>query len=151
MYRRALALRPRNYRIAGFLSEAYYWSPGQRDLGIETFRRAIDLAEGVGPVNDRDPTLLSDLASYYARIGDLVRSEEFLAKAVALEAAEWPILFRIADTFEQLGKRESALEWVGKALDQGAPLETMDNYPGLRELRADPRYKEILDDSRTGV
>ena len=144
MYERALALEPGNYRIIGFLSEAYYWSPGWRERGIETFRRAIDLAEGNEAMGEQDETLLSDLASYYARVGEAAKSESLLALAVALEPREWAVLFRIADTFEQLGKREQALQWVKRAIEEGAPMEAMDHYPGLKDLRTDRRYRDIV-------
>jgi tetratricopeptide (TPR) repeat protein len=144
MYERALNLEPDNYRIAGFLSEAYYWSPGLRELGVETFRRAIQLAESGESTEDRDATLLSDLASYYARVGNSSKSESLLVQATLLEPVEWPVLFRIADTYEQMGMRESALEWVKRALEHGAPLETMDHFPGLRGLRTDKRYRDII-------
>jgi tetratricopeptide (TPR) repeat protein len=144
MYERALALEPGNYRITGFLSEAYYWSPGWRERGIETFRHAIDLAEGNEGMGEQDETLLSDLASYYARIGEAAKSESLLVMALALQPREWAVLFRIADTFEQLGQRKQALDWVKKAIEEGAPMEAMDHYPGLKDLRTDRRYKDIV-------
>jgi tetratricopeptide (TPR) repeat protein len=145
MYREALRLGGENYRIVGLLAEAYYWSPGRRQLGTETFARAIELLDQDGVLDAGDPTQLSDLASYYARVGDVARSESLLVKAASLEPSELPVLFRIADTYEQLGKREIALEWLEDALNKGAALDIMDGFPGLRELRTDPRYRRMLE------
>jgi tetratricopeptide (TPR) repeat protein len=145
MYKAALGLGTSNYRVLGFLAEAYFWSPGQRDLAIETFGQAIELLDRDGVLDHTDATQLSDLASYYARVGRSARSESLLVKAALLEPSEALILFRIADTYEQLGKRGVALEWLEKALEKGAPLETMDDFPGLRELKTDTRYRQLLE------
>lgn len=145
MYKAALGLGTSNYRVIGYLAEAYFWSPGQRDLAIETFGQAIELLDKAGMLDDTNPTQLSDLASYYARIGRSARSESLLVRAALLEPSEALILFRIADTYEQLGKRVLALDWLEKALEKGAPLETMDDFPGLREMKTDSRYRQLMD------
>lgn len=145
MYEAALGLGPGNYRIVGFLAEAYYWSPGRRDIAIETFKQAIELLDRGGVLDETDPMQVSDLASYYARIGESAEGESLLVKAELLEPEETMILFRIADTYEQLGKRDLAIEWLGRALEKGAPLETMADFPGLRGLKSDARYKQMLE------
>jgi hypothetical protein len=48
--------------------------------------------------------------------------------------------------YETLGKREEALKCVADALAQGFPPETVENSLDLRELRNDPRYRNMLQD-----
>jgi serine/threonine-protein kinase len=145
MFALAIEMRPGDYRIRGLLAEAYYWSPGRRDLAIEAFEQAIDLLEHGGGLDSANATHLSDLAGYYGRIGDKAKSEALLVEALRLEPSEWWVLFKIADTYEHLGRREEALKWIEKALEQGAPLASMDQFPGLRELRTDKRYRDMMD------
>ena len=113
--------------------------------GKHQVEQAIELLDKAGMLDDTNPTQLSDLASYYARIGRSARSESLLVRAALLEPSEALILFRIADTYEQLGKRVLALDWLEKALEKGAPLETMDDFPGLREMKTDSRYRQLMD------
>ena len=53
------------------------------------------------------------------------------------------LLRLIAATYERLADRENALLWLGKALDQGATPEEIDQSLWLHDLRADPRYQEL--------
>ena len=53
-------------------------------------------------------------------------------------------MFHAAHTYERLGRRESALEWVGRAVRNGYSLSLIEETPGLRGLTADPCYREIV-------
>ena len=48
-----------------------------------------------------------------------------------------------ATIYEALGNRSQALEWLGKALRSGLPIDTVDNDPGMAALRADPQFQTL--------
>ena len=88
--------------------------------------------------------MLADLASLYAHLKKKEQALMLLAQLVAQNPAEGYIASIVAATYEELGKREQALTWIGKALDLGyPPIEFIDN-PELEDLQADARFQDIL-------
>ncbi len=145
MYREALNMNDTDYTVWGMLAESYYWTPGKRDLAIENYRRAAELAEEALRGDPEDVFVLSDLAAYYAKLGNGPMSLAMLERAISRKPSYPEVMFLIGDTYEQLGEREEALEWIGAAIDRGLPLSTIDRYPGVKELRADDRFKRMLE------
>jgi hypothetical protein len=54
------------------------------------------------------------------------------------------LMARVGMSFEDLGERERALEWIAKALERGYSRSYLELSPALRELRADPRYAQAI-------
>jgi len=54
------------------------------------------------------------------------------------------VLFNLGDIYEQLGDRDRALFWMKEAIDHGATLAKFNSNPGLKNLIADERFKEII-------
>jgi tetratricopeptide (TPR) repeat protein len=144
MYEKALGFNDRDYLVWGNLASAYYYSPSERGKAKSTYERAAELAEKNRAVNPRDPDLLSDLASYYSMTGDSTNALSLLQVAVDLKPDDLKVFFRIGATYEELGKREQALQWIEKALERGYSQAEIENAPGLKELRADPRFGLLL-------
>jgi tetratricopeptide (TPR) repeat protein len=145
MYEKAVKELPDFYILWGLLAEAHYWDPDQQHKAPVAFRKAIDLAEAQLDANQDDVILISNLATYYVALGDHSRAEALLEQAVNLEPSIPDVILHIADTYERLGRRETALEWVGRALDQGLAPMKINDYPGLRTLRADERCRRLLE------
>ena len=57
------------------------------------------------------------------------------------------ILATIAEAYEDLGQREHALEWAGRAFRQGIESSRFEERPSLRGLVADERYRLLLNES----
>jgi serine/threonine-protein kinase len=148
MYAQALEISDTYYRIWGNLGESYHWCPGEQAKAIAHFRRAVELGEEALQKEPLNPTIISDLASYYGCLGEHPRAKALLADIVGLEQTDPLVLFKIAETYELMGEHELALDWMEAALDHGASSTKADRFPGLRRLRSDPRYQELLD--RTG-
>jgi serine/threonine-protein kinase len=149
MYRVALTRNDNDYRVWGNLAGSYYWMPGQEEEAQGTFETATRLAEANLEADPGNADVMADLMSYYAIMGNRERSESLLEQIVELEPTEPIMIFRIAETYEQLGERVLALEWIRKALEGGSPVVKVMRYPGLKDLRADPRYRELLDNIET--
>jgi hypothetical protein len=53
-------------------------------------------------------------------------------------------MFRIADTYEQIGERDLALQWIQTAIKNGYSLAEIEHNPGLFNLRSDARFRDFL-------
>ena len=49
-------------------------------------------------------------------------------------------MFRAGATYEQVGDRDQALTWIGRALIGGYSRHEVERDPSLKALRADPRF-----------
>ena len=142
-YEKALAIEDTDYRIWGFLADAYYRTD-KPDSARYAFDEAIMRAEKQLEVNPNDPEVLSNLASYYEPTGERDKALSSLQRVEALEPDNPIILFSIGYTYEQLGERELALKWIEMALEKGYSPEDIENAPELQALRADERYQRLL-------
>ena len=148
MYRKALDLNDQGYELWGSLAATHYWTPGGRDKALPAYQRAIEIAEEMlREVNPDDADVLSGLATYYAMIGESEKARQRIERALDLAPQDEQVLFRASDTYEQLGERELALQWIKKALAHGLPQADVERDPAFRDLRSDPRYQQILQNS----
>jgi len=147
MYEKALELDNRNYRVWGNLASAYYWMPGERGRALATYQRAAQMAEEERKVNPHDPEVLSDLAEYYAMIRERTRALSHVQQALSLASDDIEVMASAGLVYELLGERDRALEWVGKALEHGYPRAQIERLPELQQLRADPRFQRLHQDS----
>jgi hypothetical protein len=53
-------------------------------------------------------------------------------------------MFQAGHNYEVLGDRERALEWIGRAIENGYSREHIERTPALREFCADGRYRRLL-------
>jgi serine/threonine-protein kinase len=144
MYEKALEIDSKDYRVWGSLGSAYYWAPGERSKAYAAYQRGTQIAEEQRKVNPNDATVLSHLANFYGMIGETNKALELLEKALTSTSADVNVCAKAGETYEQLGMREKALLWIGKALSNGYPSATLERDPGLRELRADSRFKRLV-------
>lgn len=139
-YRRSIDLNPSNYLAWANLASAYDRTPNGKDKARDAYLKVIALAEDVRKGRPNDATVLSQLGTYYARVEMPERSVPLLRQAAALAPDDPLILYRLADGYELLHRREEALRWIGKALALGYSLEAVERNPELSGLRADPRF-----------
>jgi len=143
MYLKALELDSSDYRVRGNLASAYYWAPGERAKAHTVYQHAARLAEKQRKVNPRDAVVLSDLANFYGMMGEFDKALPLLDQSLALAPGDVEVMARASETYEQLGQRKKALEWIGKALNKGYQLEKVVQSPGLYKLREDPRFQRL--------
>jgi len=149
MYEKALAILDQDASVWGALGYSLAYS-NRETRADEAFRRAIELGEGQrAAITDPDPSLLSDLAGYYAMVGEADTSRRLLDQAIAIGTKDVRVLATIGETFEDLGERDQALVWIGKALEGGVSPDVFDSKPTLRGLVDDERYRQMVDGVRT--
>lgn len=144
MYRKALELDDRDYRVWGGLGSSNHWIPGKQTEAKAAFQRAAEGAEKRLRINPNDGEVLCHLAAYYQALGRSTESRELLGEALKLAPNDLEVMFQAGHTFEILGDREDALKWLVKALKGGYSKAEIEHAPGLRELRDDPRFEQML-------
>jgi tetratricopeptide (TPR) repeat protein/TolB-like protein len=144
LFEKALKLRSDNYLMWGNLAYAYKFGPTP-EKAPDCFHRAVELAERQRQKTPGDAQLLCRLAAYEAAVGEQKKGMEALTAAVAGKPDEPQTIASIAGAYEDLGERERALEWVGRAFDRGVEPSRFEKQPSLRGLLADERYRKLAD------
>jgi Flp pilus assembly protein TadD len=143
MYERALEENPDDYATWGFLAFSYHYGD-QSEQAEPTFRKAIELAEAERSRNPNDLWLCTDLADYYAILGERDKGLILIETVAEAEPADPQLIGWIAETFEDLDERERALEWVDRSFAAGLKPARFEGRPTLRDLVADERYKALV-------
>ncbi len=143
MYEKALAIKGSDFRLWGNLGTAYHFSD-QNAKAKEAFAQAVKLAEQQRAVNPRDSGLLIDLGGYYGMLGERATGLAVLERVLKTPPTDADSMAAIGESFEDLGERDRAVEWIGKALKAGFSAATLEEGPALRELRSDPRFKKLI-------
>lgn len=78
-------------------------------------------------------------------LGQLDQGLEILEEVVALKPTSPILLSLIAETFEDLGDRHRALEWVERAFDAEIEPSRFEDRPTLGNLVADERYTALVE------
>ena len=148
MYEEALKINNNSYISWGNLGAAYNEIPGKKNEAKNAYKTAISNAEKKLEINPNDPEVVSNLAGYYADIGDSSKALTMLKNAINKAPGNAIVMYSAGSTYEILGNREKALYWIGKAISNGYPRSQIERQPELRNLVADKRYKQIISQSR---
>jgi len=134
------------------LGAACYWAD-QRVRAKQAYETVLKLGEQTSPTTGRpDPGLLAQLADSHAVLALLTegseqqehRSRAFKLLAIVGPQAKSPsLLASIATTYEELGDRTQALEWLAHAIKAGQSVKSIERSPWLKDLRGDERYKRM--------
>jgi serine/threonine-protein kinase len=141
----AVELNPNNYLAWAALGNASYWSPDGRARAMEAYRRAIDLAEARLALDPRNDRVRASLSGYYSVVGEREKAIAYADSALAHSSSSPFVVYFAGYVYEQLGERERALELIGRAVELGYPIDEIERDPWLVDLRADPRYRQMLD------
>jgi tetratricopeptide (TPR) repeat protein len=144
MYEKALQLNRQDYQLLGNLAGAQFWVPGKLDESLANYARAARMAEEHRQINQRGSMILSNLAGYYGILGNRDKALPLISEMLSLFPEDVHVIFEAGHTYEQLGMRERALEWIGKALKKGYPRAEIERSPFLQRLRTDRRYQALL-------
>ena len=86
---------------------------------------------------------MGTLAGYYAVLSEKERAESLAEKGLRLDPENSRIMYLAGTTYEQLGNREKALYWIGRALEHGYSLSEIEQQPELKQLLADKRFTDL--------
>ncbi len=141
-YEQAVKLDPRQYVTWGNLGVAQYYG-GSKPQALASYRKAVELAQEDLKVNPHDVDILSDLAGYYAMLGDRKNAMLYLGQALQYGHSEKEILATAAGVYNQLGDTGLTLEWMTKAVQAGYSASKFRDSIAFHNLVDNPRYQEI--------
>ncbi|HEY3971643.1 MAG TPA: tetratricopeptide repeat protein [Candidatus Sulfotelmatobacter sp.] len=142
-FKEALKLDDSNYQVWSGLADALYFG-GDTTPALDTYRKAIGLANQQLKVNSRDAGILGDLANYYAVLGDRKQALSYLDKSLQLGHGDKELLFNAAQVYNQLHENGPALEWLGKALAAGYSRSVVATAPVFDNLHDNPQYRALM-------
>lgn len=143
MHERALAYDSTDAQTWAYLADAYFYD-GEGARARAAWRRMIALDSQALRVNPNDEAALAGVAVGYARIGRADSARATLQRLDGLAQLRPGILRDMAIAYEIIGDRERALEYIEQGLGQGLQRGGVEASPELDALRADPRYRELL-------
>ncbi|HEY6189955.1 MAG TPA: tetratricopeptide repeat protein [Pyrinomonadaceae bacterium] len=135
--KRALEIEPNNFVSHLNLGDAYE-GKGMYDQSIAEYQRAREIHSA-----SWDP--IASLGHVYALAGRRADAEKMLMMMQELAKKDKRALYGVAAIYTALGDKGKAFEWLEKALEAKAAMPRNLRYdPDIDVLRADPRFKELL-------
>jgi serine/threonine protein kinase/Flp pilus assembly protein TadD len=134
------------------LGAACYWAPDLRGRAKDAYAAAIKLGEHARAAGKVEPLQLVELASAYAVLALLTEGREAqqhrnqaykLLALIEQPPRDATVLATLATTYEELGDRAAALDWLDQAIKAGYSIRRLERSPWLKDLRADQRYTRL--------
>jgi tetratricopeptide (TPR) repeat protein len=144
MYEKTLEVDDTHYGTWGNLAAACRLTDAGGERAAEYYAKAAELAEAQLRLRPHDAALLTHLASYHTELGQTERARELVDRALALDPGNDKVMFQAGHTYEVLGDRDAALEWILKAVECGYSRAQVESTPALRELCTDERYRSLV-------
>lgn len=142
-HRKAVELNPTTHSTWGNLAVALSQIPGREAEAAEPLKKAIAFAEELRQNDPGSGILLVTLALYYSQAGNANKSLPLIRQAVALVPDDPEILFRGAQAYELLNRRQDAMQFLLRALDKGLSPWAVQGNPYLAKLRSDPQFGKL--------
>jgi eukaryotic-like serine/threonine-protein kinase len=140
MSQKALQLNDKNYLVWGNLMNAYQ-ALNQKDKADAARDRAIALLEDTVKLKPQDALTQASLALFYAQKGLKEKAMTRIQAALA-RAPENPNVLELAgESYENLGDRPHALEYIEKALQKGYSLDDLKSSPDIQGVLSDPNFR----------
>lgn len=140
----AVRLNDQDFEVRGNLADAQYWAPGRRATSMDSYRKAIELAQARLKVNSNDAGVLLLLAQDHAMLGDKPRALDFLARAQAADPKARDLPRTAAIIFAQFGDRAQTLDQLEKFFAGGGSPAYVRSWPNFDSLNSDPRYQQLM-------
>jgi len=143
-FEKALKLNDLDYHLWANLAGAYEHTTGWDAKARGTLQHAADLAEKARLARSNDVAVLADLATYNAKLGHQELALTHLRQARALAPDDVDVLFWTSEAYEEMGRRDDALDGLRLAFAKGLAAERVDHDPEFQKLRSDPRFLALL-------
>ena len=143
MHRQAVELTPGQSVNWLNLADALHFA-GDDAASRDAFMKAGELAESALTVDPADAEALVTLAWTRHRLGKSDEALDMIARALEIDPEDPYSYYFGALIQNQTGDTDAALAALGQALEKGYPASFLVAEPFLGELRADPRFHEIV-------
>lgn len=148
MYREAIALAPENPTWWGNLADCLQEMEGGEGEAHTAYRTAADLAGKLLPANPENAELLTNLAHYFARLGDDQQARQYLAQALQAAPDDVYAHYYAALVHLEAGRRQQALEEITRSVELGYPTALLGPDPQFAELRNDEGFLGLIEGVR---
>jgi tetratricopeptide (TPR) repeat protein len=125
------------------LGDAEYYG-GHQVQAMTYYKKAVELATAQLTASPNDATILGDLGGLHSMLGDKTQAVEYMNRALAINHNDPNLMFNAALLYNQLDQTGPALEWLSKALAAGESPSVVAKAPALDNLRANPRYQQLM-------
>jgi eukaryotic-like serine/threonine-protein kinase len=140
MSQKALQFNDKNFLVWANLMSAYELL-GQKDSAKSARSHAISLLEEQVKADPEDATSQAYLADLYAEDAQHDKALTRIQAALAGSPDDRNILELAGETYENLGDRRRALEYIERALQKGYSLDDLKGNPDLQNLLTDPNFR----------
>jgi tetratricopeptide (TPR) repeat protein len=128
----------------GNLGDAYHFQGTQEQVAEVAYKRAIGLGEARLEVNPDDSMVISDIALYYSRIGNVEKARELDEKANGQGAGIMYVHYNSALIHVQFGEVDEAFVALERAVELSYERELLRRDPALKGLQDDERFRRLL-------
>jgi eukaryotic-like serine/threonine-protein kinase len=135
--RKALELNDKDWRVWSNLELAYTWLKDDEKMRAAR-ARTLSLVEEYAQVNSEEAPVQSMLSMLYAEDKRRDKALSHAKAALALAPNDPWILADIAETYDTLGDRKTAIQYAQDSLKNGYTLTDLQQRPALLGLIADP-------------
>jgi eukaryotic-like serine/threonine-protein kinase len=118
---------------------------GQKQEARRAYGRAVPIARRRVEAKPLDPEAHRDLGLVCARAGEVACALEEGRRAWEMRPESAGMALTNAIIGSLLGRTDEALDWLDKSVRRGLGRAQIENEPALGPLRADPRYRAILE------
>jgi serine/threonine-protein kinase len=137
---KALQFNDRDYIVWANLAMAYEGLHDEVKLN-EALDRELPLLERSAGENPRDAGMQARLALVYAQKKLREKALTHLQTALALAPDDPDVLENVGETYESLGDRAQAIQFIERSVQKGYSLESLKNTPALKNLLSDPKFR----------
>jgi serine/threonine protein kinase/tetratricopeptide (TPR) repeat protein len=137
---KALQLNDKDFIVWADLAAAYEGLKNESRLAAAQDRE-LPLLEAAARSNPRDASMQCRLALLYAWKKQREKALSRAQSALALSPDDPDVLETVGETYEKLGDRAHAIQYITKGVQKGYSMATLKNEPGLEGLLSDPNFR----------
>ena len=143
-FEKMIALNDTDYINWGNLADAYRFANNEKY--IDSFNKAIFLAEQALELNSKDKYAVASIAYYYANVSNIEKTHYYAKKITEKDLGDNQ--FFIAAAYARLKMNKAAIKYLEYAIYNKYSLSEVSNSPLLDNIRNDPHYQKLITNSQ---
>ena len=151
MYRTAIDLAPDRFLFWGTLGETYRQIPDAWNKANDAYQKAFELGESSLKINPEDFGVMSDIAPFYAAVGEFEKAYELLEKSRASNTDNYYYFYNSALVYVRAGNVVKAEDSLMRAVELGYPVSLLYRDAGFDSLQGRPRFEALVDSGGAGA
>lgn len=138
--RKALELNDKDWRVWANLLVAYAWLKDEKQMR-PVRARTLSLLEKYASLNSEEAPVQSMLSTFYSEDKLREKAVACVNAALALAPKDPWVLADVAETYNNLGEHQLAIQYAQESLKNGYTLADLRRRPALSGLLADPSFR----------